>query len=301
MNRRDHGLMIVLCGVPGSGKSTLARFLVKLAEQDGYPVKHIHFDQVLHDMPDFDPSVWKVRTFIYLAYILYDVMTRIYDYVVQVSRDACMEEAGRYLSNGYIVIMDDTMHYRSMRLECWKIARVHSSCYCQVLLDCEFSLCCQRNEQRSGTEKVPSQVMDRMREIFEPPKGDKYPWDSLTIVMHPEDSTHRTWREITSNFWNNPAPPLQVESELDPTIRQLTTETIIHQVDIQSRKIIGEYVGRLSNSHSKGEIAMLMNTQRQDILDKCRKSAHTMETFSIEHTLESFRSICDSITSQYDT
>lgn len=60
MNRKEHGLMLVLCGLPGSGKSTFARLLVELAQLGGCPLKHIHFDEALDKAEDFDPSLWKV-------------------------------------------------------------------------------------------------------------------------------------------------------------------------------------------------------------------------------------------------
>lgn len=198
--------------------------------------------------------------------------------------------------------MDDTMHYRSMRIQCWKTARLHSSCYCQIYLDCPYSVCCQRNKQRSGTANIPSDIMDRMQEIFEAPKTTtKYPWDSLTIPIHSEDpiETSMIWCDIIANYWGTPAPPMEIESELDPTIRQLTTETVTHQVDIQSRKIISEYVARLPTTRLKSTMAKAMNQQRQAILDTCRKSCHQGDPVSIHDMLETFKRKCESVTCQY--
>lgn len=189
-----------------------------------------------------------------------------------------------------------------MRLQCWRTARLHSSCYCQVLLNCPFSVCYERNALRSGLTRVPSDVMDRMQQIFEAPKQGKYPWDSLTIEVdtrgNVEHSMSDIWTRIISDFWNDPAPPLETETEIDQTIRQLTTETFTHQVDIQSRKIIGEYVGRLLSPDLKGKVALLMNRERQTLLDACRKSCG--ERSSPQEVLDEFEHICSSITCQYD-
>lgn len=218
-----------------------------------------------------------------------------------------MKQACMALDNRYIVIMDDTMHYRSMRLQCWKIARLHSSCYCQIYVDCDFSVCCARNAERPPATRLPSAVMDRMRLIFEPPNQSKHPWDALTIQCPGDavgDTIDSIWKIIVSKFWNDPAPPLRVESELDPTIRELTTETCTHQVDIQSRKIIGEFVNSVSNSQIKGNIAFLMNQERQALLDRCRKTQTNQWGSdlddSVKYWLDGYRQTCITIVRQYD-
>lgn len=288
-------LLVVLCGLPGAGKSTLAKHLAQMGDASGMRVTCIHFDDWMNDgrdgtsrvgsgHPDFDPVAWKA------------------------SRTRCMEATAEALGGGSdMVILDDTMHYTSMRLRCWKLARSNESMYCQVYVDCPLEKCLARNAVRNASSRMPEAVMERMGRIFEPPR-ESNAWDAPTVVM---SASRDIWQDVQR--YKILAPRLNSESELDPTIRALTTETVTHQVDIQSRRLLGEYMGRLNapgGLYTRAD-AFMLNKERRKLVEACKTSPRVDEAVHglgvsdentdydaesvIERWLSKFRATCDSL------
>lgn len=190
-------------------------------------------------------------------------------FLMQRSRSLCFTKAELALTTSDIVIMDDTMHYQSMRLQCWKMARLHRLCYCQVYMDCEYNACVGRNQERGENARVPDSIMERMRDIFERP-GTQRPWDRLTVRFNIEfDNVDALWEVIRSKYWSTPAPALEAESQLDTMIRQVTAETCSHQVDILTRKALSESLNNVSRKNI-AYLARILNRDRRDVLKKYR-------------------------------
>lgn len=293
-------LLVVLCGLPGAGKTTLAKHLAHMGAVSGMRVACIHFDDWLNDggkgvgsvgsgHHDFDPIAWKA------------------------SRTRCSEAATEALKEGHdMVILDDTMHYTSMLLQCWKLARANASMYCQVYVHCPFEQCMARNAARNKAIRMPQAVMERMGRIFEAPRESNV-WDAATVVT---SASRDVWQDLQQ--CKVLAPPLHSESELDPMIRALTTETVTHQVDIQSRRLLGQYAGRLNalGGCDTRETAYILNEERRKLLEACKRSfkrdeaVHGLDTAdgatdsdentddpdsAIERWMSKFRATCESI------
>lgn len=247
-------LLVVLCGLPAAGKSTLARTLVREAEACGLTAVWINFDDWERalagdkggDGDCFDPAVWKS------------------------ARGQCMEAANAALrrEKDMVVVLDDTMHYTSMRLQCWKLARTCGSTYCQVFVDCPLERCMERNAARDEATRIPVEVMERMNLMFEAPR-EKHAWDACTVVVVP--GVCSVWNDISRAKCQ--APPLISDSELDPTIRRLTTETVTHQVDIRSRRLINQHIAALYGGNPDTKTAALeLNAKRRNMLNACKQS-----------------------------
>jgi len=267
----DEALLVVLCGLPASGKSTLAKALARHAESSGVRAVCVHFDDWERARQDadggFDPVAWKAAR----------------GRGMEAARAALQrDQKNQRGSSNVVVILDDTMHYTSMRLQCWKLARACGSTYCQVHVDCPLTLCLERNAMRDDATRIPDEVMERMNSTFEAPTG-KHPWDAHTVVAVSTDRETDDHEDPAVHFrsvWGDIqrvkllAPPMATESELDPMIRKLTTETVAHQVDIQTRRVMAEHIAGCvaRGSTEVGSMALKLNSVRRDTLNACKKS-----------------------------
>lgn len=272
MDRKEFPLLVVLCGLPGSGKTTIASGLAKTAQANGFSVRLIHFDDALRDSCEgFDPKTWKE------------------------TRTRCMKEAEEALRSNNIVILDDTMHYHSMRIQCWKMARRYGACYAQIYMDCGFDVCCERNARRKEITRVPEHVMDRMKQVFEPPRvaSSRYPWDERTcVVPRHQKSIDDVWTDVLDS-WNAPAPPLR-EAEIESAMKRSTHESWLHQLDIVTRKILGQYLSTVEEGTRKRFYAESMNKERKLLLASSRQS-DARDQASMDAQVHQFQTMCEDI------
>ena len=69
----------------------------------------------------------------------------------------------------HLIIVDDNMWYRSMRLDVFRIARDARTGFIQAFLDTPLEICLTRNAGRSGSARVPEDTIRSMEAVFEPP------------------------------------------------------------------------------------------------------------------------------------
>jgi tRNA uridine 5-carbamoylmethylation protein Kti12 len=97
------------------------------------------------------------------------------------ARRAMQGETGRVL-----VILDDTMHLRSMRRECWQLARSVSSAYVQIFVVSSLKQALNRNAQRPLEAQIPEHVIAKAATSFEDPRNSSCEWDRNTLVLENE-------------------------------------------------------------------------------------------------------------------
>lgn len=226
--------------------------------------------------------------------------------MMQESRKNCMEDLKHVLlgNPGAIVIVDDTMHYRSMRAECWKLARLCNAWYAQIYLECPFEICKSRNSARKGIDVVPESSLLRLYDIFEAPddtKAAKYPFDSFTLRVNTAETAleqndgivNAVWKRLELS-WKDPLPPMKTETEIDSLILELTTRTVSHQLDIMSRKVVGRCMASLENESSKDlkrSVAEELHMRRRELLDRFKELDFT--TLRLESMEDEFKSQCE--------
>ncbi|KAL4541081.1 hypothetical protein Ndes2437B_g05471 [Nannochloris sp. 'desiccata'] len=191
--------MLVLCGIPGSGKSTIAAALAAVAEASGTLVTLVDFDKQAGDfLEDFDPEKWKKHRATSLQAVSQALESLKQNENSNSDIDAitttiCFSSTNdrTIKTRNHIVIVDDTMHYRSMRAECWRIARAAGAAYIHAHINCPLETALERNELRPPGQRVPEEVLRRTAAIFEPPEENQHcPYDSDTykVLLDIEES-----------------------------------------------------------------------------------------------------------------
>ncbi len=187
-----------LVGIPGSGKSTIARAIIDLNHQRGsqktlssstYGTDVSHFDDIL--LIDYDDLTRKELS---LKHDNNRCGSSSFDSneleAWRKSRRVAVEKLKVSLKNHFacgsddastlLIILDDNFHLRSMRREiyrsCQEIIAIHPRArmgfvvvYCSAPLD----VCLRRNDLRSGKERIPRDVINRMAMGLESPDKSK--------------------------------------------------------------------------------------------------------------------------------
>ena len=180
------------------------------------------------------------------------------------------------------------MHYRSMREECWKIARATHAAYLQIHVTCPLRTAIERNNARDIHKRVPKEVIIRTAKVFEPPEYSTCVWDTWqsTIVLDgsdasflPEKGIRLDCEEIWAGIWaawGGPAPEVldkEAEEERIAVARHATAEDLIHGVDVATRQILTATLSQLlteSKNQDKAKIAAALNSYRRDLLAQLR-------------------------------
>ena len=151
-NNTEHpnNCVLCFCGLPGSGKTTVSLELQKLCNLHGIPNARIRFDEYekkeyekldtgentthLKVMKKkFEPESWK----------------RARDACFRAVRDALddADDGNEGGASGALVILDDTMHYKSMRREAYRYAREFRAAFIVVHVDVSEEECWMRNSR----------------------------------------------------------------------------------------------------------------------------------------------------------
>jgi tRNA uridine 5-carbamoylmethylation protein Kti12 len=180
-------------------------------------------------------------------------------------------ETGRVL-----VILDDTMHLRSMRRECWQLARAVSSAYVQICVVCSLKQALNRNAQRPLASQIPEHVIAKAATSFEDPQNSSCEWDRNTLVIENESfkaDMSSLWYQVLK-FWREPAPKLfdhEAERRRVDIARGATANDSIHQLDLRMRRMLAQTLTLASTSSIKASIAAQLNVKRRSLLELARE------------------------------
>jgi O-phosphoseryl-tRNA(Sec) kinase len=330
--------MLVLCGIPGSGKSTVAAALAAAAEASGALVTLVDFDKPAGDLlEEFDPEKWKKDRAVSLESVSQALKQSLtISAATATATPTTTATTCTHSSNTtekHLVIVDDTMHYRSMRAECWRIARTTGAAYLFSHIKCPRDVALERNKLRPPGQRVPEEVFKRTVAIFEPPEESSHcPFDSnnyrvaletqVNVLMgekHSDDTSRikieegqALWQRVLA-AWGPPAPaPFDEEAEEARVTeaRKHTAESLIHHVDVQTRKYLTEVLSSSSLQHQQQEssgsggggggekkkIAADLNKERRQILERFRAEVLENER-DISHEraseiIDGFRKCC---------
>jgi tRNA uridine 5-carbamoylmethylation protein Kti12 len=257
----------LLMGLPASGKSTLARSLQATASlADGMHVVHIEFDDVYEEMSkggdSFSPVLWHQ------------------------AREACYERI-RHLALSpshmrQLILVDDNMHLRSMRRRCFRIARDCQAAFMIIHFRASLSMSLARNSERISCNKVREVSIQTMASSVEEPNDVEHKWEGPILTLYPPEA-HQQGNEDRILSWISEhwrcVPPL-IE---DRKPRCQSYESLIHILDIETRKIVSLAVEEASDGKAKGQLALKLNTMRREALSKARDQlAYTDDALDAE-------------------
>jgi len=141
----DASTILCLCGIPGAGKSTLAQHLLRAAS-------HSSAALVCFDAFQAPAAEWDELTF-------------------HVGRAAALQHLEQQLEQNQVVVVDDTMHLRSMRREVYALGRARGVPVVVIWLRAPLALALARNSTRVPAYQVEESAIGRIHTALEPPDG----------------------------------------------------------------------------------------------------------------------------------
>jgi len=295
---RAHALVVVVCGIPGAGKTTACEALRQHLLAGSSPtttgrgdeadparrvdVTHVCFDAFVAPPPDaeaegFSPEAWERARKDALGAI-----ARALDR----SPQTCTAGFGR------VVLVDDTMHYRSMRREVQRIAGRCEAAYLQVFVDAPLDVALARNAQRRSRpvggssslprSALPDAVVARAFSALERPDVD--PWGAIVIPAS-DGATFdaaAVWDALNAR-WGPATRFVSPEEEAARlrAARDASAASQAHQLDCALRREITEAAAAMrAQGASRAAIAAqvaAMNAARKQRMVEAKRKTKTHE------------------------
>ena len=226
--------LILLCGLPASGKSTLVRTLCRIWKRLDVPmdVSVISVDALQRETT-FSASDWHAAR----------------DRAFTLVQDALKREREGQL----LLVVDDTMFYRSMRRRFFLLATELSCAFHLLYVQCPLDSCLTRNAGRMVP--LPDETIQCAHARFELPDGSQHYWESNlhTIDTTVVDVRHSTSCTLLANdllsSWNAAVKRGVTceEKERRQRVGMEANRQILHQLDLKMRAAVSDMMHRLKN------------------------------------------------------
>ncbi|CBK24761.2 uncharacterized protein [Blastocystis hominis] len=148
-------VVVNLCGAPATGKSTLASHLrdVLRPEADVFYISYDRIERGRYERSEQKP-LWERETWrwarIHAIHILSDLLQILRsDGEGKIAEDILSYPARNRESKLNVVIVDDTMHLRSMRHSIMKLCQIYQCSYVPIYTFCSRESMLNRNAERS--------------------------------------------------------------------------------------------------------------------------------------------------------
>lgn len=200
--------LVLLVGLPAAGKTTFCYKLVKWIDPNFYNIKIYHFDDYLNTN-DYHNSRSKVTNLIR----------------TDIERFSKEEH-----NVPLLIVLDDNMMYKSMRNHYLKLAKELELSYSMIYFCISLELALERNKQRIN--KVPTNVLLKINEVFEPPLD--------TFVINPTDFNSALFEKFIIYIRNCLKAPLKLEKKVvNLPVAELPLK---HRVDLILRSIVNKRI-----------------------------------------------------------
>ncbi|CAM9316503.1 unnamed protein product [Discosporangium mesarthrocarpum] len=296
INRKSISVLVCCCGLPGSGKTTFCqdvctKFQSYVTQTTSNSccggawagiskITNVCFDDYIEWrleevenqnlgvskdlLSDYDskgsPSHWwhEARR---------DALTAV---VAAASSSATKTYEGGGNTGVHMVLVDDNMHFRSMRHEIMVVAREHSCGYAQAYFPVPVETAIKRDSARE--RPVTESVIQKMATKLQPPEPDRFPWERHTLTLGTTVGEQTSSRErsgvgqpgtpgagyehqiaallrLVDTAASSPVPPLAIigttpaKREAD---RETTKHSALHELDLKIRKATGAVARRMA-------------------------------------------------------
>ncbi|EFN58869.1 hypothetical protein CHLNCDRAFT_140755 [Chlorella variabilis] len=176
-----------------------------------------------------------------------------------------------------LVIADDNMQYRSMRGQCYALARAAGAAVVLLYLECSKQLAQQRNAARPVAQRVPAATISRMAAQFEAAIGG---WEQRCLVTWSSEGAPGVtalWRHIW-RLWGPPAPPpldTEAAAAAKADAQAATAASQAHAADLATRRVMSQCMQRLgvASAEHRAAAAQRLNTARRRLLEQAQQRA----------------------------
>jgi len=292
-------LVCCLVGLPGCGKSTFARSIRDLQATESYfsqfdDIFIIEYDAITKDellttnseLLSDELVAWRQSRLTALE-LLKNILTTQFT-------------GGRNTSSSSLIIMDDNFHLRSMRRDVYRSCQEFVKSFPHAIVgffilhfNTPLEQCLERNDSRSGTDRIPHDVINRMATILEPPNEKKanasfeqfhvainHSYELLTTDTKDRSDVLKVIKECITNSIQSPIRP-KIELSMEEITqvelqrmhdREETIKCKIQRIDQLLRKLV-RAVCRIDKTRYRdtslvrNSILEMVRQQRNDGMD----------------------------------
>lgn len=291
-----HGSQVLLAlvfGSPGAGKSTAVQALCDSARLAGVDVRRVELDTLMQlvrvcvqHCVRCCPSFW-VFAFIFAPRpqpAEWDNHSREAWVAARRATVAAVQRAVSEPLAGLrrrLVVVDDNLQLRSMRLELFHTARdAEPPCACvEVLLDTPLDVVLHRNRGRAGAARVPDDVVARLHAAVEK-RGDGSPkWlleRSATVDgTRSPGEVAAALQAVVDHGWGPPVPRIMPTDAEVAVSRAATASSASHTADLRLRACVSGTIQAAKQAGASPQqlkaTAVAVQRARKAVLDIVRR------------------------------
>ncbi|KAJ9593971.1 hypothetical protein L9F63_014612 [Diploptera punctata] len=273
--------IVVLVGLPASGKTTLCKSLKEHFEKqsEGNYVFTVCYDEMIPvDVAKWqqDDLCWSnsrrnvLKQVAELIHCLKCSVANVH-LSVKYKIETVINFSGR--ARVYIFI-DDNMYYRSMRYQYYQLAKLYNVSFCQIYVRCDVNVALTRNSSRDVAAVVPDEIILKMAEKLEAPNVNSR-WEKLSVTVCEESDVGDVCKFVEDAAACRVCA-LEDGAEMRAESRAVCASSVLHQVDVASRKLVGERI------RQSGLTTALLQTRAKLLADVRRYVMDAIKSGRIE-------------------
>ena len=281
-------IIVSLIGIPASGKSTISMKIHKLSEENllNTNVIVLNFDELIlidfANITDGDYKKSREVCFIKIENLIGKLKTEKFSDWMKIiaSNELKIPQNSISLSSENpvtLLIIDDNMYYRSMRQRVRQICRTCDCKHFQIFMKSSLADAIARNSKRCSN--VENSVIGKMFNDLEVPENLR------TICVEIENFDEGKFLAELKDRIDNPEV-LTEEHQKEPQ-----EQSIIHEMDLVTRKEIGCKMQEVKGIKNKKEYSEKLNLMRKNFMEEVRSGNLKFET--VEDLRIGFRKFID--------